>query len=86
MRPIWYTERVHIAIFPTDMEAFSKVASIEEILKNDGSLRVSRYVRKVSDEGLKENEEDFVENWLTASKKAHDACQEIIKMLEEGER
>ncbi|MBE6418025.1 MAG: SAM-dependent DNA methyltransferase, partial [Akkermansiaceae bacterium] len=70
----------------TDEEGFSKVATIEEILKNDGSLRVSRYVRKESNEEFEDSLENYAENWLTASKKAHAVCHEIIKMLEEGER
>lgn len=69
-----------------DQDGFCKVVTMQEILDNDGSLRVSRYVHSLTgDDSVDASDEELVLNWMQASEKAHESCKELIALLDGGE-
>lgn len=69
-----------------DQDGFCKVATIREILDNEGSLRVSRYVHSLTgDDSLDISDEELVLNWLQTAEKIHESCKELMALLNRGE-
>lgn len=63
-------------------DSFCAVATIKDILENDGSLRVSRYVHGSDEKELSRlSETQIVQNWIAASNKMHASCQDLMKLL-----
>lgn len=66
----------------TNEEGFSSIATIDEILQNEGSLRVSRYVNKIIDDDTNDiPSQEYAIRWLEASDKAHESCQKLMNLL-----
>ena len=65
-----------------NLDGFSTVATMREILDNDGSLRVSRYVsHSIEDDNDSSSGEELVGSWMRASEKAQQSCNKLISML-----
>lgn len=70
-----------------DKEGVSKTATIGEVLKNEGSLRVSRYVQNTSSDDSEDyTDEDVINNWLEVSAQTHRSIDDVISLLNEGDR
>ncbi|MBR6986306.1 MAG: SAM-dependent DNA methyltransferase [Ruminococcus sp.] len=70
-----------------DEEGFCKTATVDEILKNEGSLRVSRYVHSSSEEGVEDySNEEIIQSWLEASAQAHSSIDSVVRILNGGDR
>lgn len=70
----------------TDQDGFCEVATMREILDNDGSLRVSRYVHNLVDyDSGDASDEEIVLNWIQASEKARESCKELMSLFDGGE-
>ena len=69
-----------------EIEGFSAIATVDEILKNNGKLSIALYVR-----GAKEDEdnefsfEDAVSEWLTGSALMHETLTDLADMMAEGQ-
>lgn len=69
-----------------DQEGFCKVASVREIIDNEGSLRVSKYVRsQTKNAGINTSDDEVVMNWLYASERVRKSCNELMKLLDGGD-
>lgn len=63
-------------------EGFSAIATIDEILQNEGSLRVSRYVNKVIDDEVDDiPSQEYAIRWLEATDRAHESCLKLMNLL-----
>ena len=70
----------------TDQDGFCEIATMREILDNDGSLRVSRYVHNLADyDSGDASDEEIVLNWIQASEKARESCKELMSLFDGGE-
>lgn len=68
----------------TERDGFSKIVSVDEIQKNDGSLRVSRYVHSIQDEEDVLLDETITD-WISASQEVGVSIGYLLNMLEGGE-
>lgn len=65
----------------SDQMGLCKTATIREILSNEGSLRVSRYVRGHNQTVVSGLDKTDASNWKKVSERVHEACNKIITML-----
>lgn len=69
----------------TDIEGFCKIATTKDVLDNEGSLRVSRYVHSQLDNDFDSSNEENASNWLQSSEKVNESCTELMRLIGGGE-
>ena len=68
------------------IDGFSAVATVEEILENNGKLSIALYVRGTNeDEGNEVSFEDAASEWMTESALMHEALFDLVDMIAEGQ-
>ena len=84
---IAFLEQKHIdKIYQTyrqfeDVEGFAKVASIEEILENKGSLNIAQYVSNVDASGEQLSLNDALAQWEAQSQKLSQSMNQLFNIL-----
>lgn len=69
-----------------EVDGFCKIATTKEILENEGSLRVSRYVnRQTGNISFVLSNEEIVESWRQTAEKAFESYEELIRLIDRGE-
>lgn len=70
----------------SSQEGFCKVVTIKEILSNDASLRVSKYVHSLEeDDNVDITDEEIILNWIKASGNIYESCKEVMRFMKGGE-
>lgn len=64
-----------------DIDGFSKVVSIEEIIENKGSLNIAQYVSNVTSNGESLTIDEALMNWNEKSIKLKDSMNELFQIL-----
>jgi type I restriction enzyme M protein len=64
-----------------DIDGFSKVVSIEEVLKNKGSLNIAQYVSNVDSDVELLTIDEALTNWNNQSNKLKDSMNQLFQIL-----
>jgi len=65
----------------SDEAGYSRVVSLSDIAKNDYSLNIALYVRKIGPVEPRLTVEECIDDWLSSSVSARESIQELIKLL-----
>lgn len=70
----------------SDNDGFCKIVTMREILENEGSLRVSRYVHsETADDSVEISNEEAAFNWVQASESNRSSHKELLNLLNGGD-